>query len=74
VRYLKAVLAGLLTSIVFGMCALVFIARSALSQLERETGGIGAVSIGISQLYLPLELGFALGFWWVWRRTRRRTS
>ena len=61
VRYLKAVLAGLLTSIIFGVCAFVFMARSALSQLERETGGIGAVSIGISwQVYLPLALGFAL--------------
>jgi membrane protease YdiL (CAAX protease family) len=73
-RYLKAVLAGLLTSILFGVCAFVFIARSVVSQLEQENDGIGAVTIGISELYAPLALGFALGFCWVWLRTRKRTS
>jgi hypothetical protein len=66
-----------MTAIIFGVCALIFIARGAVSQMERETGGgTGAVLIGIADIQrsVPLALGFALGFWWVWRRSRRRTS
>jgi H+/Cl- antiporter ClcA len=75
-RHVKAVLTGLVTSIAFGVCGFILRARNAVSQLERETGGTtGAVLIGISQLYVPLGLGFAFGFWWIWRRTRPvRTS
>ncbi len=76
-RYVKAVLAGLLTSLVFAVCAFSVITFIEVSQVERETGGgIGAVSIGISdaQLLVPVVLGFALGFSWVWRRTRTGRS
>jgi MFS superfamily sulfate permease-like transporter len=73
-RYVKAVLAGLLTGVVFAVCTAVVMVRITMSRLNQDSGGVGHVSFGIPELAIPLGLGFALGFWWILRRTRVRTT
>jgi hypothetical protein len=39
------------------------------------SGGLGGVSIGISEIFLlPIVIAFALGFWWSMRRDRRKRA
>ena len=74
--YVKAVVVGLVTAVLFVVgvacleLAFVVVRISAFNRSNAGSGGIGAVSVGILD---PVSLaalvsGFVLGFWWTVRR------
>lgn len=81
--YLKSFLAGiaaaLLVIVLFVVAVLVIPLLLQFAMLQFATtgsGGIGAVSYGLSELALALivTLAFAGGFYWEFRRASRRKS
>ena len=76
VTYLKAALIGLLTAIVaaiaWSVISLSLAFHSAISQTG--SGGLGAVSIGVSESMPAAVLGFVLGFMASVRRSRKRAK
>ncbi len=77
--FIKSFLAGLLGLVVYVVCVTLWTFRELFSPstglLSSNTGsgGIGFVSVGVTELIVPGGLiAFALAFWWQWRRTHRR--
>jgi hypothetical protein len=75
--YVKSVGAGivgaLLSAVVVGVGIFAWFRFEIWRQMRASGGGIGAVSVGIAEgvmvLWLVLAfLGFAVGFWWKFRR------
>ena len=74
VIWVKSTLAGLVAAFVTVVSIVAVTTTSTISAGE-GSGGIGAVSIGISGLLLfPAALAFALGFRWMFRRGRRAVA
>jgi uncharacterized RDD family membrane protein YckC len=70
--WIKSVLAGLAAAILTVVAIVIATTRISMTA-GSGTGGIGAVSFGLSELLLiPFVLAFALGFRWTFRRQRRR--
>jgi hypothetical protein len=58
---------------VITVVAIIVATSVAVVNVNDGSGGIGAVSVGVSELLLfPAVLAFALGFRWMFRRQRRR--
>ena len=71
--WIKSVLSGLAAAIIAIIAIAIVTSISIISM--SVGGGIGAVSVGLFELLLlPFVLAFAVGFWWMFRRQRRRQS
>ena len=73
--YLKCVLAGLglaFVAPVVWIGAALFLPFGIGAIPSTGSGGLGAVSIGIESVLMLVAVGFALGFWLMWRRERRK--
>ena len=70
--WIKSVFVGLAAAVITVVAIVAATTVSAVS-MNDGSGGIGAVSFGVSELLLfPAVLAFALGFRWMFRRHRRR--
>ncbi len=79
--YIKSVVAGLVSAlaVVVRFMLLVLISTDAWlrfqvwRQQRQGSGGLGAVSVGVSETVVILLalVGFAAGFWWEFRRASR---
>jgi len=68
--FIKSCLVGLLGLIAYFVCVVLWTTRVHMS-IGAGSGGIGAVSVGLSEIVLLGGLvAFGLAFWWQWRRTR----
>ena len=73
--YLKCALVGIVTGVgtaVIWVFLRVFITIWSIA--ASESGGIGLVSGGMADMLMPGIVGFALGFYLMWRRQRARTA
>ena len=62
-----------LAAAVITVVAIIVATSVTVVSMNDGSGGIGAVSFGVSELLLfPAVLAFALGFRWMFRRERRR--
>lgn len=75
--YVKAAAVGIVTGLLLAVLwtlAALLIPLSVVFLSSSGSGGLGAVSVGSGSTLLAAVVGFALGFaWWV-RRSRRRRS
>jgi hypothetical protein len=68
--FIKSLLTGLLGLVVYVVFVALWTVRGFISPGE-GSGGMGAVSVGLSAIVLLGGLvAFGLAFWWQWRRTR----
>ena len=79
--YLKSSLAGLVTALLACVIAMGLTIAIAFATMRYEvaatgSGGLGAVSFGFSEagLEFAFPVGFAVGFFWMLRRLRRRAG
>ena len=67
--YLKCALVGLVSGTVLAILWIVaHLVLPLLKMWTSEQGGLGSTSVGSGSTLLVWLIGFALGFWLMWRR------
>jgi hypothetical protein len=70
--WIKSVFVGFAAALTTAVAIVIATTDVSLS-VGQGSGGIGAISFGVSELLLfPAALAFALGFRWMFRRHHRR--
>jgi hypothetical protein len=71
--YLKCLLVGIATGVGTAVAWVILRILTAFQGLAATgSGGFASVSGGVVDVYMPLIVGFALGFYLVWRRQQAR--
>ena len=71
IRHLKCLTAASLTGLGFGLLWTVgWLTLVSALVVSKDADGLGAVSGPLESALLVALAGFALGYWWMYRRTR----